>query len=72
MYHRAIASHAERDRRERIAERVFRWAVFVETQISFVRTLKGAEATFEKGVLTISLPKTAEAQARKRIPIRAG
>jgi HSP20 family protein len=31
-----------------------------------------AEATFNKGVLTITLPKTAEAQARKRIPIRTG
>jgi len=31
-----------------------------------------AEATFNKGVLTITLPKTAEAQVRKRIPIRTG
>ena len=33
---------------------------------------KRAEATFKKGVLTISLPKTTEAQARKRIPIKTG
>lgn len=31
-----------------------------------------AEATFKKGVLTITLPKTAEVHARKRIPIRTG
>jgi HSP20 family protein len=31
-----------------------------------------AKATFKKGVLTITLPKTAEAQARKRIPIKTG
>jgi HSP20 family protein len=31
-----------------------------------------AEATFKKGVLTITLPKTAEAQARKRIAVRTG
>lgn len=31
-----------------------------------------AEATFKKGVLTITLPKTAEAQARKRISIKTG
>jgi len=31
-----------------------------------------AQATFKKGVLTISLPKTAKAQSRKRIPVRTG
>jgi HSP20 family protein len=31
-----------------------------------------AKATFKKGVLTITLPKTAKAQARKRIPIKTG
>jgi HSP20 family protein len=31
-----------------------------------------AEATFKKGVLTITLPKTAEVQARKRISIKTG
>jgi HSP20 family protein len=31
-----------------------------------------AKATFNKGVLTITLPKTAKAQAHKRIPIRTG
>jgi HSP20 family protein len=31
-----------------------------------------AKATFKKGVLTITLPKTAQAQARKRIPIKTG
>jgi HSP20 family protein len=31
-----------------------------------------AEATFKKGVLTITLPKTAEARDRKRISIKAG
>jgi HSP20 family protein len=31
-----------------------------------------AEATFKKGILTITLPKTAEAQVRKRISIRTG
>jgi HSP20 family protein len=30
------------------------------------------EATFKKGVLTITLPKTAAAQARKRITIKRG
>jgi HSP20 family protein len=30
-----------------------------------------AEATFKKGVLTVSLPKTAETQGRKRIPIKS-
>ena len=29
------------------------------------------EATFAKGVLTITLPKTAEAQAEKKIPVKA-
>ena len=29
------------------------------------------EATFAKGVLTIKLPKTAEAQAEKKIPVKA-
>lgn len=29
-----------------------------------------ASATFKKGVLTITLPKTAEAQCRKKIPIK--
>jgi len=31
-----------------------------------------AEATFKKGVLTVTLPKTVEAQAHKRIPIKTG
>ncbi|MGD1992342.1 MAG: Hsp20/alpha crystallin family protein [Anaerolineae bacterium] len=31
-----------------------------------------AEATYEKGVLTISLPKKEEARAGRRIPIRTG
>jgi HSP20 family protein len=29
------------------------------------------EASFAKGVLTIKLPKTAEAQAEKKIPVKA-
>jgi HSP20 family protein len=31
-----------------------------------------AEAVFKKGVLTINLPKTADVQLRKRIPIKTG
>jgi len=31
-----------------------------------------AEATFKRGVLTVVLPKTEQARARKRIPIRTG
>ncbi|MDY7080796.1 MAG: hypothetical protein SXV54_28265 [Chloroflexota bacterium] len=42
LAHRAALSEdpAERDRRERMAERALRWAAFVETQLSFVRPLE--------------------------------
>lgn len=42
LAHRAALSEdpAERDRRERMAERALRWVAFVETQLSFVRPLE--------------------------------
>jgi len=46
----------------------FRRSILLPAEVNENR----AEATFKKGVLTITLPRTAEAQARKRIPIKTG